>query len=256
MSRNIIDPAAYVIAGELKPIQQEIVVGHNGGPTFASNEEVHQYSLYRNYNTKLSNDGRTYTKVDKDGNYISHYVSPYAEKFWSGMNVEPGIEPVVRALWDKGYLTFTSCQGHDNSPHRYVGVVFVNDEERDKFVKSMSHLPVTWHYDCVNPIDEPLEHDDGNWMRMQWDQEDTTTKTQQDFTDKRYTKAQLTKFWNIMFSRNYQSFSPVIMCVGCTMNATNEFNYYWWKFRYKFTRNRVTTKVAKFISSQLTQYYW
>lgn len=253
---NIIDPPAYVIPGEIKPIQQQVLVGHNGGPTFASNKEVHQYSLYNHYNTKLTEDGRTYTQRDKDGNFISHYVSPYAKKFWSGMNVEAGIEPVVRALWEKGYLTFTSCQGHEDSPMRYVGIAFVNDVERDKFVRTMSHLPVTWHYNCVNPIDDPLEHDDGNWMRLQWDQEDTTTKTQKDFTEKRYTKQQLTDFWNIMFSRQYKQFSPVVMCVACNMNPRNEIDYYWWKLRYKFTKDRVTNRVAKFIENRVDQYLW
>lgn len=253
---NFIDPPAYVIPGEIKPIQQEVRVGHNGGPTLASNEEVHAYSLYHHYNTKLGEDGRTYTKRDRHGNYISHYVSPYAKEFWSGMNVEPGIEPVVKALWSKGYLTFTSCQGHEDSPMRYVGVTFVDDNERNKFVKALSHLPVTWHYNCVNPIDDPLEHDDGNWMRMQWDQEDTTTQTQKDFTEKRYTKQQLTDFWNIMFSRQYKQYSPVIMSVACNMNPRNELSYYWWKLRYKFTKDRVTARVADFIENQIDQYLW
>ena len=229
--------------------------GHNGGPQLVPNEAVHKHSLYNKSNTCLSKDGRTYTDIDKDGNYISHYVSPYAKEFWNGMNVEPGIEPVVRALWAKGYLTFTSCQGHNNSPMRYVGIVFINDEERDKFINQMSSLHVQWHYNCVNPIDDPLEHDNGNWMRMQWDQEGITT-TQKDFTNKRYTKQELTDFWNIMFSRNYDSFSPVIMCVSCTMNPTNELDYLWWKFKYHFTRNRTTTKVAQYIDTHLSQYFW
>lgn len=251
---NIIDPPAYIIPGEIKPIKAEI--GHNGGPGFQSNADVHKYSLYKRYNTRQGKDGRTYTSIDRDGNYISHYVSPYAKKFWSGMNVEPEIEPVVRALWEKGYLTFTSCQGHKGSPMRYVGIAFVNDTERDKFVDSMSHLPVTWHYNCVNPIDDPLDYDDGNWMRMQWDQEGDSAKTQAEFTDKRYTKQELTDFWNIMFNRNYDSFSPVIMCVSCNMNTKNELDYLWWKFKYYFSKNRATAKVARFINQNMSQYYW
>lgn len=249
---NIIDPPAYIIPGEIKPVQQ--LVGHNGGPRFSSMEEVHKDSLYNHYNTRKGQDGRTYTKIDKDGNYISHYVSPYAKKFWSGMNVEPKIESVVRALWEKGYLTFTSCQGHKGSPMRYVGITFVNDEERDKFIKKMSHLPVTWHYNCINPIDDPLEHDDGNWMRMQWDQEDTSTKTQSDFTEKRYTKQQLTDFWNIMFSRGYKQYSPVVMCIACNMNPKHELDYYWWKLRYIFSKDKATKRIAAFIDNHVDQY--
>jgi len=252
MSFNIIEPSAYVIPGEIKPV--EISLQHTA-PTFSSLEELHKYSLYHRYNTRLGEDGRTYTVKDKDGNYISHYVSPYATEFWSGMNVEAGIEPVVKALWKKGYLTFTSCQGHEESPMRYVGITFVNDEERDKFVKSMSHLPVTWHFNCVNPIDDPLEKDDGNWMRMQWDQSERS-KTQEEFTEKRYTKQELTNFWNIMFGRGYTSYSPVIMCVACTMNPKNELNYYWWKLKYHFTRNSSTKKVADFINDNLDNYLW
>jgi len=254
---NVFDPPAIIIPAPPSQEQIQLIAAEQQQQiSEVTNEQIHEYSLYRVSNKHLAKDGRTYTEQDNDGNYISHYVSQYSKGFWNGLNVEKGIAPVVKALHKKGYLTFTSCQGHSDSPMRYVGVTFINDDERTRFVEQIesANLPVTWHYNCVNPIDEPLEVDNGNWMRLVWNQKEANIKTQEEFTSERYTKQQLTDFWNIMFQRNYSSYSPLLMCIACNMNPTNSLNEAYWKLKY-VNRNATTKQVAKYIET-IENYMW
>jgi hypothetical protein len=258
MTYNIFEPPAIIIPAPPSQEQIQIVAMEQQQEiSEVTNEQIHEYSLFKHSNKHLAKDGRTYIEQDSDGNYISHYVSQYSNKFWNGLNVEKGIEPVVQALHQKGYLTFTSCQGHANSPMRYVGIAFINDEERSRFVDAVtaSKLPVTWYYDCVNPKDEPAKNKNGNWMRLAWDQKNTKITTQKEFTDLSYTKQELTDFWNIMFCRKYQSYSPVLMCVACNMEPKDDFDYYFWKLKY-FGRTKTTKNLARYINQELSQYLW
>ena len=57
---------------------------------------------------------------------------PYAESFFD--NIEPKIAPLVSALHKKRYLTYSSCEGHDYTYRRYVGLAFSDEESRDYVV--------------------------------------------------------------------------------------------------------------------------
>ena len=52
---------------------------------------------------------------------------PYAESFFD--NIEPKIAPLVSALHKKRYLTYSSCEGHDYTYRRYVGLAFSDEEQ-------------------------------------------------------------------------------------------------------------------------------
>lgn len=49
--------------------------------------------------------------------------------------LESGVREIVRALNEKGYLTVSSCEGHDNGNVRHVTLVFPTLKERDEFLK-------------------------------------------------------------------------------------------------------------------------
>ena len=44
-------------------------------------------------------------------------------------NIEPKIAPLVSALHKKRYLTYSSCEGHDYTYRRYVGLVLGRGEQ-------------------------------------------------------------------------------------------------------------------------------
>ena len=99
-------------------------------PQLNSAEDGHRYAMFVKGNDHLIN-GRTYCFQDEDGNYVSTFVSQYSDII--EQNLEPRVKEGVLALHAKGYLTFTSCQGHDDSKHRYIGVVFNNKEQKKEF---------------------------------------------------------------------------------------------------------------------------
>ena len=63
---------------------------------------------------------------------------PYAESFFD--NIEPKIAPLVSALHKKRYLTYSSCEGHDYTYRRYVGLAFSDEESRDYVVDQVKAL--------------------------------------------------------------------------------------------------------------------
>lgn len=91
----------------------------------------------------LHPDGRIY--VDGDG--IAQTVSPYAVDFYE--NIEEEIKPVVGALTAKGYLTYSSCAGHQLVKRRFVAVAFPDKESCRSFVDSVRKLYNHWliHYE-------------------------------------------------------------------------------------------------------------
>lgn len=82
---------------------------------------------------KLQKNGRIYA-IDENGNYIAVSVNVLHPLF--DTQIEKGIWPIVDALVKKGYLTISSCEGHDGSPC-YVKLVFPNQEYADQFKDSL-----------------------------------------------------------------------------------------------------------------------
>ena len=81
-------------------------------------------------------------RINPTGEYGggAHTVCPYVPHYLD--HVEDGIKPVVKALFEKGYLTISSCEGHGWGEQRYVTVAFPSEELRNDFKKSVGR--VSW----------------------------------------------------------------------------------------------------------------
>jgi hypothetical protein len=94
-------------------------------------EEIH-YVTHEIHNKK-SKDGRINRFDPKTGIYSANSVSPHADNFLQ-LNIEEGIKPVVQALLNKGYYTYSSCAGHCLSDRRFVGIAFPNQIMKIRFL--------------------------------------------------------------------------------------------------------------------------
>lgn len=211
--------------------QYEIVVPYqqqqeSNEPMFNSIEDGHRYAMFVKGNDHLI-DGRTYCFEDEDGNYVSTFVSQYSDII--GKNLEPRVKDGVLALHDKGYLTFTSCQGHDDSKHRYIGVLFNTNKQKQEFVSEMNSLScdIYWYDNVINTVERPCEEvpwwsDGGVTLHIVYDDNSYCEAPQQRRRQKPYTDLHLTKFWNIQTCRNYQHYECIVFSFGHPM-AENSF---------------------------------
>ena len=69
----------------------------------------------------LHKNGRVNATV-AGNNWVGVSVSPYMKDF--KYQVDPGIWPLVEILNKKGYLTCSSCEGHDWMEESFVVVCF------------------------------------------------------------------------------------------------------------------------------------
>ena len=115
------------------------------------------------YNYKYPN-GRIHG-LSKDGSYVSHSVSPYSPEFLN--NIEEGIKPLVQALFNKGYLSISSCEGHNLSFKRYITIIFPTIESANSFRASFSKFKQlkfkTIH--CTNYLNNSVELDENNELQ-------------------------------------------------------------------------------------------
>jgi hypothetical protein len=202
-------------------------------------------------------DGRTYNFVDKNGEYVSSFLSPYNSKILD--NIEPKVQNIVSTLIDKGYLTAASCQGHpeDNLNTRFVIIAFISDEERARFINTVDkfELPIYWYYNFLNFVELPKKPEvrDGYQISVSMHEDDIFDSIDQQ-RQAGYSQADLTRFWNIMFSRNYQAYYPVQMCI-CSMPGdvsllTRVKTFFQWQLREYYTK-----KIEKSFQS-LDSYNW
>lgn len=82
---------------------------------------------------RLQKNGRIYA-TDINGKYVAVSVNILHPLFET--QIEQGIWPVVNALVKKGYLTVSSCEGHDGSPC-FVKLVFPNQNKAEEFVDGL-----------------------------------------------------------------------------------------------------------------------
>ena len=206
--------------------QYEIVVPYyhqqeQNLPMFKSVEDGHRYAMFVKGNDHNIN-GRTYCFKDEDGNYVSSFVSQYSNIIED--NLEPRVKDGVRALHKKGYLTFTSCQGHDDSKHRYIGVVFNTKEQKRQFVSEMNSLgcDIYWYDNIINTVERPCEEvpwwsNGGITLHLVYDDSSYCEAPQQRRRQKPYTDLDLTKFWNIQTCRNYMHYECITFSFGYPM---------------------------------------
>lgn len=197
-------------------------VQESNEPDLRSPEDGHRYAMFVKGNDHLIN-GRTYVFKDEDGNYVSTFVSQYSNIIQN--NLEPGVKEAVLALNERGYLTFTSCQGHDDSKHRYIGVLFNTKEQKANFIKEVNSLgcDTYWYDNVINSVERPCQNvpwwaEGGITLHIIWDNSETWNNApQQRRRNKPYTDLELTKFWNVQTCRNYQHYEAIVFSFGYPM---------------------------------------
>jgi len=234
--------------------QYEIVVPYeqqqeSNEPQLQNAEDCHRYAMFVKGNDNLKND-RTYDFIDEDGNYVSCFVSQYSDIIEK--NLEPRIKDAVLALHAKGYLTFTSCQGHDGS-HRYIGVVFNTKEQKKDFIKNIDNLDCDthWYDNIINTVERPCKEvpwwsDGGITLHIVYDDLLYHKAPQQRRRDKPYTDLDLTKFWNIQTNRNYTHYECVVFSFGYNMVEKSIWDRIHKYFFYK--DNKVESAYEDFLS--------
>ena len=182
-----------------------------------SQEEQVRNQLFYQGNRRKGKDGRTYNYIDDKGEYISNYVSQYSSIIHN--NIEPKIRPLVLGLHDRGYLTFASCQGHKgDQKRRWVGLAFSGLDQKNLFIASINdlRLPVYFYNNHINSRQQRRDEDrwfqDGLQMHIPWQQ--TGFEQLENIRQGTYSNDDMTKFWNIMFQRNYKEYESTIMSVG------------------------------------------
>lgn len=235
--------------------QYEIVVPYyqqqeSNEPQLQNAEDGHRYSMFVKGNDHMIN-GRTYCYKDEDGNYVSSFVSQYSDII--EQNLEPRVRDGVRALHEKGYLTFTSCQGHDDSKHRYIGVVFNTKEQKKDFIKNIDnlHCDIHWYDNAINTVERPCKEvpwwsDGGITLHIVYDDLLYHKAPQQRRRDKPYTDLDLTKFWNIQTNRNYNHYECVVLSFGYSMVEKSIWDrIYKWLF---YKQNKVEDAYEEFLT--------
>tara|TARA_R110001599_G_scaffold348314_2_gene575461 strand:- start:221 stop:967 length:747 start_codon:yes stop_codon:yes gene_type:complete len=235
--------------------QYEIVVPYyqqqeSNEPQLQNAEDGHRYSMFVKGNDHMIN-GRTYCYKDEDGNYVSSFVSQYSDII--EQNLEPRVRDGVRALHEKGYLTFTSCQGHDDSKHRYIGIVFNTKEQKKDFIKNIDnlHCDIHWYDNAINTAERPCKEvpwwsDGGITLHIVYDDLLYHHAPQQRRRDKPYTDLDLTKFWNIQTNRNYNHYECVVLSFGYSMVEKSIWDrIYKWLF---YKQNKVEDAYEEFLT--------
>lgn len=96
------------------------------------------YHVTHHTNNVIHKDGRIYLKITANGELFAQSISPFSKTFFD--NIEPKIKDLVKALIDKRYLTYSSCEGHNLSFRRYIGLAFANEESRQHIIDQIKSL--------------------------------------------------------------------------------------------------------------------
>lgn len=223
-----------------------------------SPEDCHRYAMFVKGNDHLIN-GRTYVFKDEHGNYVSTFVSQYSDIIKK--NLEPGVRDAVLALHEKGYLTFTSCQGHNDSKHRYIGVVFNTQEQKQQFMDEMNSLNcnIHWYDNVINSTERPAKEvpwwsDGGITLHIIWDDNSFSKVSLMERRERPYTDEELIKFWNVQMWRNYQHYEAIVFSFGYPMVEKNI-----WERLHKlffYDQNKVEKAYKDFLTKvhKLTNY--
>ena len=218
-------------------------------PVFRNYEDSHRHAMFVAGN-KFNKGGRTYIFIDEHGEYVSSFVSQYSKII--DKNLEPLVKEAVLALHEKGYLTFTSCQGHKRADHRYIGVVFNTKEQKQRFIHDVNKLNcnIYWYDNVINTVERPCESVPG-WadvisLHIVYDDFTFKDSSIKDRRERPYTDEHLTKFWNIQLCRNYDHYEAIVMTFGYPMLEKNIFHKI--KKLLFFDYNRVSTSYMSFLN--------
>lgn len=198
MSRNNLAPTAIFAQAEANQADISSFQFNIDRKSFANTKEYIHY-LTHHVNNSIHKDGRVYFSM-KNGVLCANSVSPFAEKFWQ--NIEPGILPIVKALHDKRYLTYSSCEGHDLDFRRYVGLAFCDEESRKEvadYIIKQNIKGVTVKYFSTVSNNQVVESDVTGKPVPTKTSTEVKEKTSQELEDE-------TLSFNVQFHRNYSSY--------------------------------------------------
>lgn len=238
-------------------VQYEQQYSQQDEPELRTPEDGHRYAMFEKGNT-FNIGGRTYIFKDHLGQYVSTFVSQYSNII--DKNLEPEVKDAVLGLHKKGYLTYTSCQGHDDSKHRYIGVVFNTKEQKRKFITEINRLrcDIYWYDHAINTVERPQKGvpwwSDAVKLHIVYDDNSFANSPVIERREKPYTDEELTKFWNIQMCRNYDHYESIIFSFGYPMVE----NSLWERIKKIFFYNhyKVTSAYYNFVNKvqQLPEY--
>ncbi len=187
---------------------------------------------------KLHKDGRIYFE-DVDGNHIAITVSPLHEKFET--QIETGVWPLVKSLVDKGYLTVSSCEGHDGS-NFYVKLVFNGRGSAEEFISQLPKilgLEITIEDQSANVV-RYLEHGEVKYRKV--------------LPDEHVSKHEEIKFVNMLFFRNYTDCCYVILTIYPKLKSMNPFKHFQYYREKNKNFNNSKTQLVEFVRNNLSTY--
>jgi hypothetical protein len=227
---------------QIETIQQEQI----------SQEQQVRNQLFYQGNRRKGKDGRTYNYIDDRGEYISNFVSQYSNIIQN--NIEPKIKDLVLGLHERGYLTWASCQGHlGDQKRRWVGLAFNDITQKNLLMREINdlNLPIYFYNNHVNSRQQQREEgkwfQDGLQLHIPWTQHNY--KQLENIREATYSNDDMTKFWNIMFQRNYNEYHSTIMSVGYPIVRSTAWKtlkqnlFYDWKYVDKIT-DILTDKIS------------
>lgn len=206
-------------------------------------EALHRFSLFNQPIRCRGTDGRTYDYIDENGKHVSHFISQFSPLI--NDNLEPEISLLVRVLHSKGYLTLGSCQGHSDSKYRWITVVFPEAEQMKTFQAMIDsfELPITWYDNFLNFREAPKQQDGGFQLAFTWDQFSEKERSLNKLRKQGYSEAELTKYLNIMYSRNHQKYHLVKMVICSKLGNLGLLEKLKWNLMYR-KRNLVTEQLV------------
>lgn len=218
---------------------------------YKTREETIRWFAENHQNVKNQETGR----INQTGEYggPAHTVCPYAPHYLD--NIEDGIKPVVRELFQKGYLTISSCEGHSWGENRYVTVAFPSEQEREnlKNVLASKFIPFLGLVEVAHMTNAKVElYEDGSFKRV--------TKTTDEAALQEIWKGEVA-YCNIVFYRKYDFYCFLRIAIGpewVSFNANTRWlrliyhakQIYFWTVRKLFTEYS-TRKVTKLLASSL-----
>jgi len=117
---DLLNPIAIVEQAPLRQYDYAVRRSERAEKRFAEGSLGWMYSHV--FSNQRDANGRVNSGYDEQGNVRAITVSPHSDHFW--YNIEPKVEPLIRLLVHRGYLPFSSCDGHREWGSRYVYLAF------------------------------------------------------------------------------------------------------------------------------------
>lgn len=172
-------------------------------------------------------------------------VSPYVPHYLQ--NVEEGIKPVVVALFNRGYLTYSSCMGHDNLEPRYVCVAFHSEEVREQITTLLSRK--FKFLEKINLIRFTLVSSALN-SKVNLNSKGALTSVER--SSKKESSQREREYFNTLFYRRHESWCFLSIRIGMEVVFTGnsrKWSHYWWaSLTNGWVRERITRALARIIS--------